>query len=123
MLSEGSGQVTLIRETCVGSDGGQWEVRHREFAGGKFDPQPAHILSDCAAIEGPEDANQMNRMYLGYFSDFSEAQTLRKVLVQKLSRAFKPDGMLSLISFCAAGYFGHDFDTQAFDYQRRIQTR
>ena len=81
MLSEGSGQVTLIRETCVGSDGGQWEVRHREFAGGKFDPQPAHILSDCAAIEVPEDANQMNRMYLGYPSDFRETQTFRKVLV------------------------------------------
>src|ERR1044072_6592618 len=81
MLFEGSRQVALIRETRVGSDGGQRQVRAGEFSGGKFDPQPAHIFSDGAAIEGPEDANQMDRMYLGYFSDFRETQFFRKGLV------------------------------------------
>jgi len=81
MLSEGSGQVALVRETCAGSDGGQRQVRPGEFPAGKFDPQPAHILSDRAVIERPEDTNQMDRVYPGYFSDFRETQTFRKVLV------------------------------------------
>ena len=65
--SEGSGQVTLIGESCGARDFGERRLTIDDRIDGTFESQPPHVFRNGATMFTPEHPRQMGRVHTSSF--------------------------------------------------------
>lgn len=82
--SEGSGQMTLIGESCGARDFGERRLPIDDRIDGKFESQPPHVFRNGATMFAPEYPRQMSRVHTSSFGQIGKPKRLRKIIAQKL---------------------------------------
>ena len=88
--SEGSGQVTLIGESCGARDFGERRLTIDDRIDGTFESQPPHVFANRAAMFTPEHSGKVGGVHAGGFGQVFKPERLRKIIPQKLFCLLQP---------------------------------
>jgi hypothetical protein len=120
MSLEGAAEVSLVAEARVQGDLRERVLRNLESVEGVLNAQPAHILSDRAAVAMAEGAHEVRWMNPCGGRHGFRGNLLGKVAMQEVRHCLKPAWISLTAAFRrATRQFRDQFQEQPFERERR----